>query len=174
MMEILMLQSDRLILRPARAEDISFVLEAERDPDNAPFISPWPEEKHRKALDSSDTRHFILEKMANGHPIGFAIFSGMDQKEVSLCLTRIVVTEKGNGYGREALQLCKRYAFDVIGTHRFWLDVKLHNERAYQLYLKEGFVEEGVLRDVLKEGDTYTSLRVMSMLEHEYRGGSVL
>jgi RimJ/RimL family protein N-acetyltransferase len=59
-------------------------------------------------------------------------------------------------------------AFRDLSAHRFWLDVKTLNERAYQLYRSEGFVEEGRLRESVRAGDGYDSLIVMSMLDREY------
>ena len=64
-------------------------------------------------------------------------------------------------------------AFRDLRAHRFWLDVKSLNERAHRLYLSEGFVEEGRLRESVRvniEGaDGYDSLIVMSMLDREFQ-----
>jgi RimJ/RimL family protein N-acetyltransferase len=81
---------------------------------------------------------------------------------------RIVVTDKGKGYGRAAVDAIKRYTFDTLSAHRLWLDVKEHNTRARAVYEKEDFRYEGTLRECLKGPAGFESLVVMSMLEQEY------
>ena len=66
--------------------------------------------------------------------------------------------------------MAKKVAFDDLGAHRFWLDVKARNTRAKALYDSEGFVVEGQLRDAVKVADGFDSLIVMSMLQHEFTG----
>jgi len=170
----MIISGERLALRETVVTDLPYVLAAERDPENRPYILPWTEQQHREALDDPDMAHLVINSLEDGQPIGFVILIGLTNPHDHLCLQRIVVTEKGKGYGREALRLCKRYAFEQTTAHRFWLDVKVQNMRAYQLYLSEGFQEEGILREVLKEGNRYTSLRVMAMLRQEYISGTGL
>jgi RimJ/RimL family protein N-acetyltransferase len=85
----------------------------------------------------------------------------------------MVVQSKGQGYGRAALRVAKRVAFDDLHAHRFWLDVKLRNARAKAFYDSEGFVVEGILRDAVRarmiDGSAgFDSLVVLSMLKDEF------
>ena len=84
----------------------------------------------------------------------------------------MVVQTKGQGTGRAALRVLKRIAFDDLGAHRFWLDVKALNTRAAGLYETEGFVTEGRLRDAVRVGaltaSGFDSLVVMAMLQPEF------
>ena len=68
---------------------------------------------------------------------------GCRNQHQSLELKRMVVQAKGHGFGRAALRVVKKMAFDDLGAHRFWLDVKARNSRAKALYDSEGFVDEG-------------------------------
>lgn len=58
--------------------------------------------------------------------------------------------------------------FEKLRAHRLWLDVKEHNRTARLLYESIGFVVEGVLRDCIQVQQTYESLVIMGILEHEY------
>jgi RimJ/RimL family protein N-acetyltransferase len=80
----------------------------------------------------------------------------------------MVVQAKGGGFGRAALRVAKKVAFDDLGAHRFWLDVRTHNTRAKALYDSEGFVVEGVLRESVRGPGGYESLVVMSVLQQEF------
>ncbi|WP_402468841.1 GNAT family N-acetyltransferase [Isoptericola aurantiacus] len=82
---------------------------------------------------------------------------------------------RGRGYGREAIEHVLRFAFATAREdggprlHRVGLDVLTINPRAKALYASLGFVEEGRLRDVYRDGDTWSDAIVMSILEDEFR-----
>jgi diamine N-acetyltransferase len=154
-----------LRLRPTREDDLDFVVAAEADPDNAPFLAPSPRGDHLRFMADPLQRHLIAE--ADGRAVGFALLR-LHPEGRAVELRRIAVTEKGRGYGRATLALAIRAAFEEHGAHRLWLDVKPHNERARSLYRSAGFVEEGLLRDALYNGGRFESLVVMSMLRPEW------
>ena len=158
----------RVRLRPTMQSDIEFVLTIERDPENLPFITPWERTQHEAAIRFPDFRHFIIEAGEDLAPAGFLILIGCKSPHQSLELKRMVVQSKGGGFGRAALRVAKKVAFDDLGAHRFWLDVKTHNTRAKALYDSEGFVVEGTLRESVKTAAGFDSLIVMSMLQGEF------
>lgn len=158
----------RVRLRPTMQSDLEFVLLLENDPANLPFITPWERTQHEAAIRFPDFRHFIIEGGEALDAAGFLILIGCRSKNLSLELKRMVVQSKGGGLGRAALRVAKKVAFDDLGAHRFWLDVKTHNTRAKALYDSEGFVVEGTLREAVKTAGGFESLVVMSMLQTEF------
>jgi diamine N-acetyltransferase len=163
----------RVRLRPTMQSDIAYVLSLEQDAQNLPFITPWDRTQHEAAIRFPDMRHFIIEGGEGLEPVGFLILIGCRSQHQSLELKRMVVQGKGQGFGRAALRVAKRVAFDDLNAHRFWLDVKQRNARARQFYDTEGFCVEGVLRDAVRvradDGATsFDSLVVLSMLRSEY------
>jgi RimJ/RimL family protein N-acetyltransferase len=161
-------ESMTIHLRPTTTVDLDFVLHAEQSDDNRAFVHQWTRERHLAALSNPDVAHLIVERTADHRPVGYVILMGLQDPNQSLEFRRIVITEKRNGYGREAVRLIKKLAFEEWHAHRLWLDVKDHNLGAKRLYESEGFVAEGVLRECIKAGDKFESLVVMSMLMHEY------
>lgn len=157
-----------LCLRRTSEADLDFVLDTERATDNRPFINPWTRAQHFQALTNDDLAHFIIETDTDGQPIGYIILAGLAQGHQSIEFRRIVVTAKGQGYGKAALRLVKALAFEEWNAHRLWLDVKEHNARARHVYEAEGFIVEGLLRECLKAEDHFESLVIMSMLSSEY------
>jgi diamine N-acetyltransferase len=160
----------RVRLRPTMSSDLGFVLSIEQDPENLAFITPWERTQHEAAIRFPDFRHFIIEGGADLDAVGFLILIGCRSQHQSLELKRMVVRAKGAGYGRAALRVAKKVAFDDLAAHRFWLDVKARNSRAKALYDGEGFVVEGQLRDAVKVESGFDSLIVMSMLRPEFNG----
>lgn len=163
----------RVRLRPTMQSDLAYVLSLEQDEQNLPFITPWDRTQHEAAIRFPDFRHFIIEGGEGLEPVGFLILIGCRSQHQSLELKRMVVQGKGQGFGRAALRVAKRVAFDDLKAHRFWLDVKQSNQRAKAFYDSEGFVVEGTLRDAVRvrseDGTTgYDSLVVLSMLRAEF------
>lgn len=158
----------RVRLRPTMQSDLEYVLSIESDPVNLPFITPWERTQHEAAIRFPDFRHFIIEGGEGLASVGFLILIGCRSPHQSLELKRMVVQAKGGGFGRAALRVAKKVAFDDLGAHRFWLDVKTHNTRAKALYDGEGFVVEGTLRESVRSGRGFESLIVMSMLQSEF------
>jgi diamine N-acetyltransferase len=155
-------------LRRTTENDLPYVLSAEGDAENSRFISVWPEEQHRAALGDANIAHLIIEAQPHSQRIGFVILAGVKGAHRSIEFMRIVVTAKGQGYGRAAVRAVKHHAFDALSAHRLWLDVKERNTRARAVYEKEGFRYEGTLRECLQGPEGFESLMVMSMLEQEY------
>jgi diamine N-acetyltransferase len=158
----------RVRLRPTMQSDLEFVLSLERDPANLPYITPWERIQHEAAIRFPDFRHFIVEAGPGLEAGGFLILIGCRNPHHSIELKRMVVQEKNRGYGRAALRVVKKIAFDDLGAHRLWLDIKKRNTRAKGLYETEGFVFEGELRQAVKVADGFDSLVVMSMLQEEF------
>ena len=166
-----------LSLRPTMLSDLDYVLSCETDAANLPFITPWERTQHEGAVRFPDFRHFIVEAGGNTSQSasrdGFVILQGCRNPHKSVELKRLVLQTKGQGAGRRCVRLLKQMAFRDLHAHRFWLDVKLLNIRALALYVSEGFVEEGRLRESVRinhEGaDGYDSLVVMSLLDREYQ-----
>ncbi len=167
----------RVHLRPTMLSDLDFVVSVEQDGANLPFITTWERTQHEGAIRFPDSRHFIVEwgqdLQTQAQPAGYVILQGCRNPNRSVELKRLVLQPKGQGVGRACVRLLKQLAFQQLHAHRFWLDVKGLNTRAQALYLSEGFVEEGRLRESVRvsiEGaDGYDSLIVMSMLDREYQ-----
>lgn len=154
--------------RPTQVDDLAFVLQAEQDPTNAPFVEQWSHDRHVAALTDSDFAHCIVERRSDGKPVGYIILAGLKSPHQSLEFRRLLITDKGHGYGRAAVRFVKQVAFNQYRVHRLWLDVRAHNRRAQQLYQSEGFVIEETLRECIKIDDRFESLVIMSPLGSEY------
>jgi RimJ/RimL family protein N-acetyltransferase len=159
----------RVRLRPTMTSDLDYVVSLEQAPENSEFITPWERTQHEGAVRFPDFRHFIVEAGAAFDAAGFVILQGCRNPHGSVELKRIVLQPKGRGFGRACVRLLKQMAFRDLKAHRLWLDVKTLNHRATVLYVSEGFIEEGRLRESVRVAGGYDSLIVMSMLDREYQ-----
>ena len=156
-------------MRRTAEGELDFVLAAEGAEDNRRFVSRWTREQHREAMSNPDLAHFVVESVDEGRPVGYVIMAGLMDANRSVEFRRVVITDKGKGYGREVLRVVKKMAFEELKAHRLWLDVRENNQRARLLYVSECFVAEGVLRECVSAGSGWESLVLMSVLEQEYR-----
>jgi RimJ/RimL family protein N-acetyltransferase len=169
------MSTERVHLRPTLLSDLDFVIQVETDSRNLPFITPWERTQHEGAVRFPDFRHFVVETGPGYTPAGFVILQGCRNPHRSVEMKRLVLhhDDQGQGLGRACVRMLKQMAFRDLHAHRFWLDVKLLNARAQALYLSEGFVEEGRLRESVRltgdNADGYDSLIVMGLLDREYQ-----
>ncbi len=81
----------------------------------------------------------------------------------------IAPTEWGQGFGREALGLLLRFAFDEVNLRRLSLTVFAYNTRAIGLYEGMGFVREGAFREFLMRDGQPHDMLLYGLLEREWR-----
>jgi RimJ/RimL family protein N-acetyltransferase len=155
-------------LRPTKPGDLAYVLAAESDPENKEWVLAWDEAQHRESLAGGDLCHLMAED-GSGRAVGYVILAGVKNPHGSVECRRVVVGEKGRGYGRAIMQAIKWLVFEEFGAHRLWLDTQVRNVRARHVYCAVGFVEEGVLRECWYQHGAWQSLVVMSVLETEFR-----
>ena len=166
-MEEVLIENNHVKLVLTQKSDLSFVIASESDDENIDFVSQWSIDEHQEALSDKDVLHLVVKNTKN-KSVGYVIICGLMNSNDSIELMRIVVTEKGKGYGSEILKLVKKWSFEIQNAHRLWLDVVEYNIRAQKLYKSQNFVCEGVLRECDKYEGTYNSLIIMSILKREY------
>jgi RimJ/RimL family protein N-acetyltransferase len=119
----------------------------------------------KKQVFSQDAIHLAICATEDGEHIGNIYLRDIDwvsrHGEI-----HIFIGERGRrskGYGRQALELLKDYAFRDMGLHRLWLRVMDDNAGAIRMYEKCGFVLEGRMRkQVFKNGD-YRDILIMGV-----------
>jgi diamine N-acetyltransferase len=161
-------QLEGVRLRRTTERDLDAILAFERAPAQAQLIFAAGRAGRHLSLVDPDLLHAVVESGA-GQPVGFVLLAGLTNAHQSVELRRIVIGDVGKGYGRRALRMVKRLAFEEFAAHRLWLDVFEHNLCALHLYGSEGFIIDGRLRDCYRWGDGgFDSPLVMSLLRHEY------
>lgn len=75
---------------------------------------------------------------------------------------------RGKGYGTRAVEKLIMFGFRDLGLNRIHLHVFDDNHAARRVYLKVGFVDEGLLRQAAFIDNRYKSLHVMAILREEY------
>ena len=135
--------SPDIVLRRTTPSDLDFVIELERDAQNARFIGQWSRDEHRSALDRSDREHWIVTD-GSGERLGYIIVYDVRDLPFThygrgVYVKRIVVGPKSTGVGRRALGVLLEHAFRDLRAAYVSLAVFRANERAQRAYLAAGF-----------------------------------
>lgn len=180
------LQGEKVLLRPFQPEDIETMLnilsdyEVQKltgsvcnDQDAHAPVSQEEVEKTKKWYktrnEQSDRLDLaIVDKVTNA-VVGEVVFNEYDDN-VNKVNFRILIGPDGRnkGFGSEATALFIQYGFKILHLHKIELQVFSFNPRGEHVYLKNGFVLEGVLRQDFKYGEEYIDYKLYSILASEY------
>lgn len=172
------LESANIILRESAWEDIDLFYEWEQLPEVTEFFSirngQTKEEVIRKYIadDRQECRQMtILLKQEDGtvRRIGRVVLADIEP-EWKVEIWRIYIgdlSQRGKGYGKEAMELLMAYCFEELKLERVYLDHYTGNPASF-LYLSLGFHYEGVLRKNCRKNGILYDVHLMSMLREEY------
>ena len=113
------------------------------------------------------SERFYLGRKVIGHVQLHSIDWQDRSAELGLGFAR--VSDRGKGYGTNALQLIVSYAFDHLGLHRLAANPVAFNSSAIRVLEKCGFQLEGHQRDAFFFGGRWYDRVVFSILEAEFR-----
>ena len=129
------------------------------------------------------TKKWIEKDLENKHTIAFAIRTLADDRligDVGLgglywshgdTFVGIGIGERdfwGKGYGKDAMQVVLRYAFNELNLSRVTLNVYEYNPRAIRCYEKLGFSYEGRVRQYLNREERRWDLVYMGIMKEEW------
>ena len=159
--------TDRLSIINAEESDINYIIALEKHPDNNDFVWVGTYEDHLAEINDNCHLVLIFRQKDDNTAIGYSL-SRIDFASEVYELRRIIITDKGKGYGREAMLAHIKYAFETLKMNRFWLDVFPDNTIGINLYESLNMHRDGVLRQNYKAKRGYLDQIVYSMLKDEY------
>jgi diamine N-acetyltransferase len=115
--------------------------------------------------------HFVICRIEDDRPIGVIALDDLDLVNGSSPVGIFIgePSERGRGYGTDAMRAILEFAFGSLRLERVWLDVYDFNTSAIHVYERVGFVREGLLRRaVWREGEWADVVR-MAILADEWR-----
>lgn len=124
-----------LILRPSQLDEAGVFVQMEKREDTSAFIIPYSEAKHKIEMQNNDIEYLSIYQQQK--LIGFIILSVKEIDRVEF--RRIVIAEKGQGFGQDAMRLMERYCKQTLRANAVWLDVFATNSRGIHIYQKLGY-----------------------------------
>ena len=170
------LRTERLTIRPMRADDAAALLASTEEPESrrltgthTRFTLEQTQAWCSSRAEQPDRWDLVIEDATDGTWLGELAVTGWDPDNRS-CGIRIALEPhaRGRGIGPEAMRAVIDHLFTSTPTHRLELDVYSINPRALAVYERLGFVREGVLRDALLWEGTFSDAIQMSVLRPEW------
>ncbi len=128
-----------IIIRKMQPEDLAEVCEIEKDN----FSLPWSEKSFLDSLERTDT--VFLTALVDGEVAGYLgcyCIAGTGE------ITNVAVKTSHRRKGIGGMLLEKLYEEGSnLDTEEYFLEVRESNEAAIGLYLRQGFVKEGVRKN---------------------------
>lgn len=162
-----MLETKRLHIIYATEADLNDIFALEAHPANRDYIWVGTHEEHQAEM--ADKNHLLLvfKTKIGDKTIGYAL-ARLGVKSDTFELRRIAISDKGMGFGREAMKALICHAFEDRNINRFWLDVYPDNTIGIRLYESLGMHKDGVLRQNDKTERGYLDQIIYSLLKSEY------
>lgn len=164
-------------LRPLELADIDLWLIWRNDPSlkSLAMMHPFPvtrelaESWFKQKLDdaSNDSVHFIMEEISTRNAVGNIFLDKINWVNRNAWLGILIGKEsnRGKGFGKEAVHLMIEYAFYRLNLVKILLEVSVINEQALNFYKKMGFQTEGILRDHFLIDGKYADINIMSIFK---------
>ncbi len=170
----------RIILREYRSGDFAAIRSWMNDESTTRYLSTrfWPPQTEtdvqeylsRMLQSSPNAYNFVIADAADESYIGqldmFRVDWRLRQGEIGLLIAS--PEKRGMGYGQEALEVFKRFAFQNLGLERLEMEVYMDNAAGLACYRKAGFTLEGVKRHAYWADGHFGDVGVMSILRDEY------
>lgn len=156
------MQDNGLSLRAPEPEDLGIMYKLENDPSawnvgcaTVPYsrftLKQYIEQSTNDLFTDKQMR-LVIERESDGEILGCVDLTGFEplhnRAEVGIT---IVPEHRGKGYGGYALQMLCRYVFNFIHLHQLVAYVPVDNENSLRLFRGQGFMEEHLLRDWLRQ-----------------------
>ena len=181
MIEQPVLDTPRLQLRPLELSDTSAIQKAAGAREIADtmisLLHPYPvgEAKRyiaRQQAEREDGRSvtFTIDQKAEGWFGGLVEVRDIDrehsQGELSFWL---VVEAWGQGYMSEVVQAVVRYGFEGLGLNRLYAYHMLRNPASGRVLEKNGFRQEGLLRQRVRKWEQFEDVALWAILRQEWQ-----
>ena len=155
---MLTLKGEKVYLRALEPEDLDFIFEVENTevfweisatkvPYSKYLIKKYLQNSHRDIYEVKQLRLMICSN--NHEKVGLIDVFDLEPKDRRAALGILIVDEsnKGKGYGAEALSLITEYCFRHLGMHQLHAGVTTDNQPSINLFEKNNFRKVGVKKD---------------------------
>jgi RimJ/RimL family protein N-acetyltransferase len=183
MMEQPVLETTRLRLRPVERSHTSEIQNAASVREVADTMislpHPYPAGEAARYVARRQSERaagrsavFAIEDKVSGTFRGLIEVRDIDrehsQGELSFWLT---VDAWGRRYMSDAVQAVVQYAFDSLGLNRLYAYHMVRNPASGRVLEKNGFQQEGLLRQRVKKWGQFEDVALWAILRHEWRAG---
>jgi RimJ/RimL family protein N-acetyltransferase len=172
------IETERLILRRPKREDVGSLLRLVSDPTFASTVPEIPgnEDEVREYLKAECSVHrpelnkcfnLLIERRQDSMVVGLVtlILRKHSQGQIGYALH---TSDRGCGYASEASRALVEHAFTHLGLHRIYADTRADNKASWKVMERLGMVREARFRETVKVGGGWRDLVVYAVLAQDW------
>lgn len=170
------IKNNRISFSPLNESDLDLLTIHRSDPDTWQFLgsigenlSCYRQKIWFENLQKDLTKRYFVVKSNQQETIGYVRIDELDHFNKSIRVGADILKQyRKLGYGTEVYKLLLEFCFNHLGMNRVWLLVLETNLNAINLYLKTGFIQEGIMRQAIFKNNSFVNYLMMSILKEEY------
>lgn len=177
----MMIRNGCVILRAMEQRDTSLLLEMINSPEIekalGSFSLPVNEAQQREWIEkyrNTDRQIRLMIELENGETIGVIMLYDIDMKNGTAEVGYKIMADKElriKGDMDDAMEGILQYAFWELRLNCVQAHTLSDNERSEKLLLRNGFTQEGLLRQRVYQSGSYVDMKVFSLLKSEFEAG---
>lgn len=167
----------RILLRAIEVDDLPMIHTWSNDPGVAINIgevhfpsSRWQQERWFERIQTDERTIRLSIQLLNGPLIGYTGFWNIHWRDRRAEHGLVIgdPASRGQGYGREAILTCARYAFQEMDLYRLDATILESNTASLKAYEACGYKIEGLLRGHALRGGQRLNRVILGLLATEY------
>lgn len=173
-------QGEKVELKGLALEDASFFYEWNKHTETQRFLDylwfpsslirqeKWVEQAALKTVED-DSYFFVITNLA-GERVGMIHTKDCDKRNGHFSYGMGIVNEhRQKGYATEAIQMVLRHYFYELRYHKAQVSIYAFNQPSIQLHQALGFKQEGRLREMIYQDNSFKDVLVFGLLKREFR-----
>ncbi len=170
------LENSTIHLRALEPEDLDYLYTWENDPTMwhlsntlIPFskytLKKYLEQAHLDIFEAKQLR-LIIQRNSDNQILGAIDLFDFDPYHLRAGIGILIGASdnRRKGYGTEALQCIREYAFGTLGLKQLYCNISEDNLGSLKLFIKQGYVITGQKKDWLRKGDEWFSEYILQLL----------
>ena len=166
-MEGLTLKGQLVYLRALEPEDLDLVFKIENDeylweltttltPFSKFLLKHYIKNSHKDIYEAKQLR-LVICKAIDDEALGMIDLFDFDPRNQRAGLGILIfsTSDRGKGYGAEALDLITRYSFKHLNVHQLYANILEENKPSIKLFEKQGFEAVGLKKDWTRIAGTF-------------------
>lgn len=174
------LENSAIILRSPEPEDLDYLYQWENDT-SVWFVSqnltPFSRYELKRYLEQAakdiyETRQLrlMIELRTENRAIGAIDLFDYDpfNRRAGVGILVAEQGERKKGYAQQALDTLIKYAFDILKLHQLYCHTTPDNTASIKLFTNAGFIQNGIKKDWLWQGDRYSDELFLQLINPAY------
>ena len=165
--------NDLLILRKPDNDDVEALYLLKNDQETNDLLGGFSKGYSKEGIKewisfhnhTNDECLYLIQEIASGKLIGHVGLYNIDYRirKAEFAISIADKSSRGKGYGSMCTDFMLDFGFNQLNLNRIELSLLSTNTVAYKLYLKKGFVQEGLLKQAQYKNGSYIDVILMAM-----------